>query len=564
MTYRDVLLRVVGPLGLALSLSACATAQPGPAAAPAASGAGSGPAQPKVNRLVVSVPAPVREGNDPSRDLSPPDVILMRPMYEYLIAISTKDGKFEPQLATSWNLEPDGKSYRFKLRKGVQFHDKWGEMTAKDVAFTLKDLTEQDSVHSNSADHRALVEAVEEVNDYEVVFKMRKPDGPWIGNISMQLSGMEIHSKAQYDKDGRPSMTARASAGTGPYQYKERQQSAYIRYERAPFQHWRVQPEFPELEFRIIQEASTRMAGLLAGEVHLTPLPNDLVVQAEKNGMKTAVGKIAGVRSFLQLRGVYLNDIKDPSKGYKFPDSPLMDVRVRTALSKAINRDELNKTLFGGKTEPEVLNHFHPLFRKGWNPEWEKKFQDEYGYDLPKAKQLVADAGYGPNKPLNITMQLVNLAELPNSQDIQEAIANYWRAAGMAVKLETLDRAEDVRRANAFEFSSHANIFVAPSDQWLGTFIFNTYTSRPPAPNVVHVPAIDDFFNSKLRPELDDQKQEALWRQLGDLMFAAHQHVPLFYLPVQITYNPKIVGEYVFPGSISGLYTHLETVKAAK
>lgn len=555
--YRPLLALVAG---LALSGAACST--PAGPAVPAA-GTDQGPVQPKVARLVVAMPQPAREANNPSRDLSPPDIVQLRPIYEQLIQISTKDGKFEPMLATEWNLEPNGRGYRFKLRKGVQFHDGYGEMTAKDVAFTMADLSSTESIHSNAADHRNLLESVDEVNDYEIVFNFKRPDAAWIGNISMQLSGMEIHSKKHMEQKGNPTLSDRPVPGTGAYQFRERQQGTYLRFDRVSFPHWRVQPDFPELEIRWVGEASTRLAALLANEIQMAPLPNDLQPQALNQGMKLATGTVKGVRFFLRFRGVYLNDPKDPSKGYKYPDSPMMDLKVRRALNKAINRDELNKTLLAGKGELLINNHFHPLFRKGWNPDWEKRFPEEYGYDQAKARALLQEAGYGPGKPLATNIMMTNLAELPNVLDVLEAVGNYWRQVGVTVNLVTVDRAEETRRNNNQEFNNHVSPWVAPSDQFLGAFIFNTYTNRPLSGDVVYTPEVDEAFQ-RVRAELDEKKQDQLWKEYGDIQFRNVQQIPMFYLPVEMVYNAKIVSEYVFPGSISGLYTHLETVKAAR
>jgi ABC-type transport system substrate-binding protein len=518
--------------------------------------------QPKVNRLVVAMPAPASEGNVPSW-LSTPSIVALKASYEYVATVDTKTGKFAPELATEWKLEPDGKSYRFQLRQGVQFHRGYGEMTSKDLAHTMADVAHTNSLHAYAGDYRTLIEKAEEVGPYELVFRLTRPDAAFISNISHQLSGLEVHSKKEFDEKGSPNMAEKASAGTGPYEFLERQQGAWVRFKRVDFKHWRVTPDFPELELRWVNEASTRLAALLAGEIQMAPLPIDLQPQAEKQGMKIARGTIPGVRLFLHLRGMYLNDLKDPSKGYKFPDSPMMDKRVRQALNKAVNRDELNKTLFAGKGETMILNHYEPKTRKGWNPDWEKRFPEMYGYDPAKAKDLLAQAGYGPAKPLNMQMVMVTLAEAPNSQDVQEAIANYWRAIGIQVQLLTIDRAEDTRRGNSQEWQAASTIFAAPSDQWTGVWVFNTYFNRPSAQNAVQIPEIDTLFQ-KTRATLDDTEQERLWRQMGDLIYDSFQHVPLFWLPVEVVYNPAVVASYEFPGSVSGLYTKLETVKAAR
>ena len=104
---------------------------------------------------------------------------------------------------------------------------------------------------------------------------------------------------------------------------------------------------------------------------------------------------------------------------------------------------------------------------------------------------------------------------------------------------------------------------IGTFNQFLGAFIFNTYSNRPQGGDVVQLPEVDDAFQ-KVRAELDEKKQDELWRAYGNAQFNTVQQIPMFFLPVEVVYNPKIVAEYVFPGSISGLYTHLEYVKAAR
>ncbi len=545
---------------MSVLVAGCSSSGGGGAAGPGG-GQADQPAAPRVNRVVFASPPPQLEGNNPSRSYSAPSAFQLRPMYEYLIGIDAR-GKRGPQLATDWMLEPDGRSYRFTVRHGVRFHGDWGEVTAKDIAAVIKDISQPDSLSGSAPFWRLLTEGVEEVNPYEAIVHMKAPNAEILGNISQQLSGSDIKSSANYAKVGHtPALQEAPIAGTGPYQFKERAQGQYVRFERVPYEHWRHVPAFPELELRWINEASTRLAGLLAGEIHLTPLPEDLQAQAQRSGMKVAAGTTPGVRAFLQFRGVHLLDSKDPSKGYKFPNSPLMDPRVRQALSKAVNRDELNKTLLGGKGEVMVLNHFHPT-REGWNPEWVQRFPEAYGYDPAKARALLADAGYTAANPLRTSMVMLTLAELPQSQDIQEAIAGYWRAVGIQVALLNVDRAEDERLSRTKEYPNHLTIFTAPSDQYLGVRTFNTYTNAVGGSNV-DMPAVDAGYNERVLVTLDDKKREQMWRDLGESIFTSFQHVPLFWLPVQVTYNPSIVAGMVFPGSTSGLYTHLELLEPA-
>ncbi len=547
----------------ALLLSACgsqAAAPAAPSGAEPATGAPSAPAAPKVNRVVLAIDPPTTEGNE-TRMLGQTTLFQLNPMYEYLIGYDATNGKFVPALATEWKLEPDGTSYRFALRKGVQFQKGFGEFTSKDVLYTWQDLTREGSLHGESTWYKAQVLALETPNDYEAVFKMNpKGSANFIHGLSRAEHVMEIISKAAHDKNGDPTMQGEPTAGTGPYQYKERRQAEYVRYERRADKHWaNYQIDFPEFELRFAKEASTRVASLLAGEVHMAALPQDLQKRAEQSGFKVLKGKVAGPRAFLNISCCFIKDPKDLNSGY-LQQSPLQDVRVRQALNKAINRDELNKAFFGGKGETMYNYHLHPT-RPGWNPDWEKNFPTEYGYDVAKAKQLLADAGYGPGKALKTTLHIQNFPNVPGAPDIIESIAGYWRAAGVEPALAQEDNSEITAKQRAFAYSNDFFMSATSSGELIGS---NAYFSSIPPRNSGMEDPIGDALLLKINDELDGEKQAVLWRQYGDHVYKTQYAIPLFWIPAEVVINPKFVADWVFPGSITGTWTHQENLRAAK
>ena len=93
-------------------------------------------ADPSVGRLVMALQLET-EANDPRYTTSIPSSIGIRPMYDNLIEIDATTGNMVPGLAESWSLEPDGASWRFQLREGVNFHKDWGTMTARRRAMEL-------------------------------------------------------------------------------------------------------------------------------------------------------------------------------------------------------------------------------------------------------------------------------------------------------------------------------------------------------------------------------------------------------------------------------------------
>ena len=282
-----------------LFASACAAAEP---RAATLSGAGATEVQPRASRVVMALPGPAEESNQ-TRHLNQPQVWQLRPMYEYLLGMEPQSGKMVPQLATEWTLEPNGLAFRFKLRKGVQFHGGWGEFTAKDVVYTWKDFTQEDSVHGQAPQFRKGVRDIEIINDYEVIIHLTEPDGNFLHALGEAEGGMEIISKAHFDGKGVPTMQTEPYAGTGPYRFKERAQGSFIRFERVPFQHWRAIPDFPEFEFRFLKESSTRLAALLTGEVHGRPACPGRTAGYEGGAWASCRTQDLHENPLLQLRG---------------------------------------------------------------------------------------------------------------------------------------------------------------------------------------------------------------------------------------------------------------------
>ena len=225
-------------------------------------------------------------------------------------------------------------------------------------------------------------------------------------------------------------------------------------------------------------------------------------------------GRAAGLRVFLNMQCCFLNDPNDGGKGYMYPDSPLMNVKVRQALNKAIDRDALNKAFFAGKGETMLVNHFHPS-RLGWNPEWERRWKDSYGYDQTAAKRLLAEAGQ-PN--LATSIHLSQASGVPGTLDMAEAIAGYWRQAGVKVDLVQMDPAERTNATRAFKFSNHFLITGTSSGQWIGAMIYNMAS-------ISRGSGIEDPDIQKLMNQVNATLEEWI-RDRPDLWFWVHRRWP--------------------------------------
>jgi len=548
-------------LVVAAGVLAAGCGSAGPTLPDASGGGGGAPVGPKVDRLVMLTTPPAQMTLE-VRNMAEPWSWPVRPMYDYLVGINNKTSKIEPGLAESWAWEQNGQALRVKLRKGVQFHAGYGELKAADVKWGWERMTKTvpDSTHGQLATWRN-VDDIDVVNDHELVFRLKRLDGNFVVALSEQQGGIEVQSEAHFKKLGNPpTMATGPLAGSGPYQWLANDESTFIRYQRVPWKHWRATPDFPEFEFRYAAESSTRMAALLAGEVHIANLPQDLLQGAEKQGYRVVKGQFPGTRVYAAMRGGMLKEPNDPAQGRLYPESPLNDVRVRRAMNKAVNKDELNKAFFAGKGELMYVNHQHPS-RSGWNAELVRRFNDAYGYDPAAARALLAEAGYSAQRPLKTSIIIQALPGIGPGGDLSEALANYFRQIGIQVDLLQIDGAtyNTVNRQRGYD--NHLVPSATGSNQWSGWTIWNSSL-------IVNPTAVADLKVDALLRELqgtvDEKKRDELWKQVGDAGFDAFMNINLFYLPAEMVVDSKVVGEWVFPGDITGAYTHVWEIKAAK
>ena len=525
------------------------------AAAAAPTGSGSAPAAviPKVTRVVLGSTAGALESNI-ARDTGSPDSWQKRPMYEWLIGMDAKTGQPIPMLATSWTVEGDGSVIRFQLREGVRFHD-GGEFTADDV---IHSADVRFDPAANNTNWTTTLASVVKVNDREVLVTYNKPDADWLYTMSQQ-AGFEQENKAYFDANGGfPSnLSLPPIPGTGPYQFKERVQGSKIVFERVPYQHWRVTPDFPELEYRMQSEASTRLAALLTEEIHITTIPTDSQARAEQDGMRLVQGTVPGLRTFIRFSSVLL-DKANPGQ-FVHPDTPTLNVKVRQAMNKAINKDALNTAFFGDKGEPMILNHFHQS-REGWDPSWETRFASEYGFDPAGARSLLAEAGYGPGNPAEIKLIVLAVSQFSGAEDIIESVFSMFQDVGMKPELVTMDVATRRAKDRAMELENHLSLTATASNQFVGWRVYNH--SRPP--RFGYEDAFTDGLYNALSVEIDSAKRGIQFRELGEYSFNNHTSIPLFWLPGEVIINPKFVSEWVFPGSITGFWTHVENIRATQ
>jgi len=194
---------VVLSLGLGVAVACAQTATP--------------PARAKLERLRVAV-APLGWDTNFTWLQSRSGQLDKRPALEYLIGIDRKTGAYIPELAEKWEMAPDGKSWTVWLRKGIKFHENWGEFSAKDVRHSVFLITQPESVQTDGSIWRGLMgigktdsveevlkkvaQGVEIIDDYQVVFRLKQAAPEFVENLSANTD-LAMESKARWDAGGK-------------------------------------------------------------------------------------------------------------------------------------------------------------------------------------------------------------------------------------------------------------------------------------------------------------------------------------------------------------------------
>jgi dipeptide transport system substrate-binding protein len=271
-----------------------------------------------------------------------------------------------------------------------------------------------------------LIKSIEKKDDYTVVFTLTKPEAPFIADLAMDLAS--IHSAEYADKmlkAGTPDEFDQKPVGTGPFAFVSYQKDSSIRYV-AHETYWQGRAKIDRLVFSITPDASVRYAKLKAGECHLMPYPNPADLEQMKKDPSIHLMEQAG----LNVGYLAFNVTKDHLK----------DVRVRQALSMAINKQAIIDSIFMGAG----IIAKNPIPPTIWSYNDAVK---DYDYDVEKAKKLLAEAGWADGFETDIWAMPVQRPYNPNARRMAEMIQEDWSKVGVTAKIVSYEWGEYLKRS---------------------------------------------------------------------------------------------------------------------
>ncbi|MDA0770229.1 MAG: ABC transporter substrate-binding protein [Chloroflexi bacterium] len=494
----------------------------------------------------------------------------------------------EPDLALGFTLDPSLEFGDFKLRQGVQFHNGWGEMTAKDVAFSYNDansVTNPESIHGQAGDFAPLILSMEPLDDYTIRLNYRNYDSRGIlHRFSAFWQTAAIVSSAVFESRGVEGMQDDYT-GVGAFVIDEWVDDKG--FQMHAFEDYWGTPEGlgPFVEnFRIleIKEAASRRAMLETGEAQIADVPLKDFPELIQSGF--AAQKDAGFNTidnfsmtgnyweqFSALSGAPLERDRDTSKpwvgnpfenGEEFDEttpSMVSSMKVRNALAWAIDRQALLDSVLGGlgfvNSQP-YLSENDPNYKVEWN----------WGKDYELARSLMAEAGYADGFEMDF-----HLRDQAVWHETGEALAATWLSE-LKVKSNLIKAAYSTYRPGLVARTTNTPAFAVCGDEnkanfpfdWAHGFVVSSMSAGGYGVGQEIPYASKSYLGMAGEP--DKAKREALASEFYTNNKKFANCIGIFERPVWVLYDPdKVIAWDMRPmanGNLSAM-NNFRTIKLA-
>jgi len=413
--------------------------------------------------------------------------------------------KMGPSLAESWTESPDGKTFEFKLRPGLKFHN-GDPLTADDVKFSFERYK-----GAGASILQSYVQQVEVVSPLVVRFHLKEPwpDFMTYYGTTASAAGLVLPRKylSQVGDDG----FRKHPIGAGPYKFVSHQPGVEVVLEAFPG-YWRRVPNVKTLVMRSVPEATTRAVILKSGEADISfVLDGDDAADIRRDSRFQVVASKHASIFWIEFAEQW------------DPKSPWHDKRLRLAVNHALNRQKINEAAClgfcppAGVVVPRVMDFALQV--------------EPPAYDPAKSRQLLAEAGYPKG------FDAGDLVPIPPFFTTAESAVNDLNTVGIRVKMRPTER---------------ATFYAAWRDKKLrGLFLTAVGNSGNAASRVESFiyskgqyayggyPDIDDLFQQQAR-ERDPRKREAILHRIQQLTIDRVMFAPIMDLRALFGIGPRV------------------------
>lgn len=433
--------------------------------------------------------------------------------HQTLVFLANENNDYLPCLAESWEWTDDTHLV-FHLVQNACFSD-GTPFNADDVVFTYEKAMDPD--RSAVAATLGLVESVEKIDDYTVQFVTSS----YSNELLAVLAGYPLVILSE-DAYNDPSNEEPYLIGTGRYVFDEWKEGQYVRFVKNE-KFWGDDPGVAEeIIFQPILEAASRVAALQSGDIDVCIDPPVNMLETLRADDNIVVENRDGTRLF------YL--------GFNCEKAPFDNEKLRQAVSCAIDKQTIIEVVLQGlgKSQKTVVN------RGVWS------FYDDmegYEYDVERAKELMAEAGYEPGE-LSVSLYVANAAPYTT---IAPMIKQYVETAlGITVNIEQFDEAtlkDKCQNGEQQMFLWRWNVIDRLDEIYTELFSTDYATNY----HQYSDPWVDEMC-VKILTEKDRDTREQLSIEMQEYLVEACPQVPLYVADLVIAYRKGLTGTYLFGG----------------
>ncbi|MEQ1802059.1 MAG: peptide ABC transporter substrate-binding protein [Gammaproteobacteria bacterium] len=452
-------------------------------------------------------------------------------LYDLNVGLTTLDARSRviPGAAESWTISPDGLTYTFRLRPDLKWSD-GSPLASEDFAWSARRLVTPATAARFASffypvkNARAIVRGqlppeslgVEAPDPRTVIYRLEAPAAYFLENLASNV-GAPVPRK-QVEKFGRQWTRPGQMLTNGPYRLAEVVPQSYIAIEKNPNFYAAGEVQLDRVVYYPTQNADTSLRRYQAGELDLVfNFPGEDVPALMKERPKEVK-----ISPSLSVNYLVMN----------LANPPFNDARVRRALSLALDREGIVKKFLG----------------TGYRPAWSITPTTVAGYKAPAAKQpaaarlaearkLLAEAGYGPGKPVQFEIRYESQEE---NRRIVVAMAAMWRAIGVEAQPLASDLNGLNKDARTGTFQMLRYTWFAPNDDpysFLGLLETGSTGNYSKFSN----PAYDAALK-KANATLDNSVRLKLLADAEAMLFKDEPVIPVFYYGRRYLVKPYVKG----------------------
>ncbi|WP_339277032.1 ABC transporter substrate-binding protein [Paenibacillus sp. FSL W8-0426] len=467
---------------------------------------------------------------DPARSGLAVAIRVYRTIFENLV-VKTNDGTIKPWLATEWEESEDHKTYTFKLRKGVTFHD-GTPFNAEAVKFSLDRILDPNTKAGNSAALIVPYESSDVIDEYTIQLNLSEPSRAFLGNLSQ--AALSIVSPTAVKKYGE--QFGQHPVGTGPFKFIKWDENVQVQVERNADYAWAPEtvenkgaPYLNTLTFKIMPEEATRVGSLQSGQVTAieTVPPQNVLTLEKQPGFQLLKVNTPGLPYTL-----FINQKKEPWN----------ELKARQALQYGIDVGSIVKTLYLGTYE-QAWSAVTPSIL-GYDASLENAIQP----DQAKAAQLLEEIGWkvgadGIREKNGQKLVLHYVDGSPNREkrnDIAAMIQQQLKKIGVQVEVEITQDVGTVVHTNG-DYDIYGNSQVKDDPHALLPFYHTAAPGARATLSNLSSPEVDEWLEQGA-VEFDDAKRAEIY---GKVLRYIHDHaiiIPIYIFPYVVGASDTLKG----------------------